>query len=116
MELEKELHKLKNKVEHILAELPPTRNSDVLLCIRIWQEFYPELVKNDSVNIYDLFKLPREEHICRIRRKIQHDQNKYLPTNKDIARQRNINMAKWTSYMQSHFYSEKHKEGQLKFA
>ncbi len=87
-----ELKTLKKKVEYCLQNYPETRNSDVGLTIKIWQEFYGV---RDSILLYDLYRLPREDAVKRIRAKFQNDLHLYLPTEWEIARQRKINYDVW---------------------
>lgn len=83
---------LEQKVERTLTNYPETRNSDIELTIKIWENFHD--VK-DTVQVRKMFDLPREDNIKRIRARIQNDQHRLLPTSEKVARQRKMNIAKW---------------------
>jgi len=92
------------KVEYCLREFDETRNSDIELTIRLWKEFYPKYIKTgkngeEGIWLKDLFDLPREEHIRRIRAKIQNDLGKYIPTSWEVAKAREFNEDKWREAM-----------------
>ena len=84
---------------------PQTRNSDIELTIRLWKEYYPQrIIKNnkndqDYVALKDLFDLPREDNIKRVRAKIQNEEGKLLPTEWKIAEQRGMEQDKWHKAM-----------------
>lgn len=105
---------LKNQVGEILRECPETRNSDITLMIKIWVRFYTPYIfgegseRGSSVRLKDLYELPREDNIKRIRAKFQEealkrindgkergDEQFYLPTDPKVAKQRQINRAIW---------------------
>ena len=95
---------LKHKVEHCLKKYPETRNSDIKLTNSIWVEYYyTRLIKDEkgnlAVKLLDLYDLPREDNVKRIRAKIQNEENRLLPTSKKVAKQRRINEDKWRAYM-----------------
>lgn len=94
---------LTGQVEFILSTDAESRNSDVTLMIALWKKFYPTLVHwgeiGDHVRLKDLFELPREDNIKRIRAKFQNDQHKYLPTVEEIAVQRGILAETWRKLM-----------------
>ena len=67
---------LKSKVLWSLKEIPETRNSDIALTLAIWKKFYSEFLKYDKydrlwVQVKNLYDLPREDNIKRLRAKIQ---------------------------------------------
>lgn len=101
----KSIKNLKDKVRRVLSLFPETRNSDIELTIRIWREHFPskivhsEKYNDDFVRLKDLFELPREDNIKRVRAVIQNVENEYLPTSSKIAEQRKINMDTWHKYM-----------------
>ena len=80
------------KVESVLQESPDTRNNDKLLVWKIWEIYYQ--VK-DSVTLNQFIKLPSEEIISRIRRRIQNDLKLYPPTDQRVAEARKWNMREW---------------------
>lgn len=95
---------LKYKVEKILQEIPETRNSDIALTIEIWKRFYPTFITPnrvgfDSVRIEDMYFLPREDNVKRIRAQFQNDKLLYLPTSLEVVKQRKINEEVWRKSM-----------------
>jgi len=102
---------LKNKVETILRDFPETRNSDITLMIELWKKYYPKYIKENKeggfgVYLQDLYELPREDGIKRVRAMIQNIQGKYLPTDLKVVIQRKINEEKWHAYMAGAFNPE----------
>lgn len=89
---------LKKQVEQILSKYPETRNSDIKLTLFIWREFYPTYLKMIDGRAYvkcsDLFNLPREDNVKRIRAKFNAD-NLYMPTDLDVIKQRGIKENLW---------------------
>lgn len=90
---------LREQVETILKDVPETRNSDITLMIQIWKRFYPGRLKKTStgdlgVYLKDLYDLPREDNIKRIRAQFNAEY-KYLPTDYKIMKQRRINEEMW---------------------
>lgn len=76
------LKNLKACVEYVLERYPETRNDDLQLTVQLWKSFCKNVVHEDGmIHISDIKNLPREEHICRIRRKFNED-GKYLPDEK----------------------------------
>lgn len=97
---------LTRQVEHCLKHFPETRNSDLTLLHQIWREYYPQRIKvgqsgKEGVWLSDMFDLPREDAVKRIRAKFQNDFGKYLPTSWEVAKQRKINEQKWRLAMDS---------------
>lgn len=92
---------LKTQVIHCLEHYPDARNSDIRLLIYIWKLFYPEYVFGDKVALENLYDLPREDNVKRIRASIQnHPTNpRFLPTDWKVAKQRKINEEKWRNAM-----------------
>lgn len=88
-----------------LQRFPETRNSDIALTIKVWEEHYKSKImvdfqtKRSFVYLEDMFDLPREDGIKRVRAKIQNDKLMYLPTDLEVARQRDINEEVWRSAM-----------------
>lgn len=105
------LNKLTGQVEAILQSVPESRNSDIVLTIEVWRKFYPKLIQNNDgllwekvpplqfVFLKDLFELPREDNIKRIRAQFQNDKLLYFPTDFAIAKQRRINEEVWRKTM-----------------
>ncbi len=104
------IKQLKDKVRKMLSLYPETRNSDITLTIRIWKEYYPNRIitrasdMKDYVALTDLFDLPREDNIKRLRAKIQNEEGKYLPTDLKIALKRGIEEDKWHKAMAFNHY------------
>ena len=95
---------LVKKVEYVLEKFPETRNSDIELTIKIWDVFYPgRILKNKRdellVRVRDMFDLPREDNVKRIRARIQNEENRFLPTDIKVVRARRINEAVWRETM-----------------
>lgn len=91
---------LKAQVEYCLETYPETRNSDITLMLRIWETYYPSRIKTGAsgekgVWLKDLYDLPREDNIKRVRAKFQNELNRYLPTDWKVAQQRKIEEDKW---------------------
>lgn len=96
----KNIKSLKKAVGEILRDFPVSRNSDIALTCRLWVTYFPELVQGDAhginhtVKLRDLFTLPREDEIGRIRRKYQ-EAGQYLPTDEAVVRARKLSMDEW---------------------
>ena len=86
---------LSDMVHRVLKYIPETRNSDVLLTSWIWKKFFPDKVNNDMVNIHDLFVLPREDDIKRLRAKIQNELKLFLPTDFKVVERRRWKRKNW---------------------
>jgi len=92
--------KLKEQVLDCLQNYPDTRNSDIKLTNSIWYKYYPDKIqKNDkgelTVKLLDLYNLPREDNVKRIRAIIQNNEGRFLPTDLEVIKQRRINEHKW---------------------
>ncbi len=107
---EEKIEKLKDQVRYIMVQYPGTRDDDKLLTLGIWIEFFPEKIytKHDEnmrlvrmVALTDTLRLPSQDHISRIRRKIQ-EGGELLPTTWEVAQKRKINEQTWKSYMLTH--------------
>jgi len=101
-------NELKSKIEAVLRDVPETRNDDVLLTITIWKKYHSSYIfqftpdqrgPGDYVNLLAIRYLPREDHIKRIRAKIQNEEFRFLPTRIEVARQRKINEERWYQAM-----------------
>lgn len=100
------LETIKGQVEWVLANKSDSRNSDVTLMVELWKRFYPKYIKQGSSGEYgvwlrDLHELPLEDTIGRMRRVFQNDLLKYLPTSREVAEQRKLNMEMWHSFMKN---------------
>lgn len=96
---------LKNMVEDVLKRFPETRNSDIELTIRIWKEYFPSRIfehrGRESAHLIDLFDLPREDNIKRIRAVIQNVQGRYLPTVWEVAKKRGMKEQEWRNFIKN---------------
>ena len=87
---------LKAKVLAVLESNPETRNSDIALTIELWRRYYPNTILIgtsgvEGVRLKDLYDLPREDNVKRVRAQIQNVEHLYLPTSWEVAKQRKIN-------------------------
>ena len=94
------IKQLKHKIEWVLENYPDTRNDDILLTLNIWSSYYKHLLfTNDNgklcVRLNNIFELPREDNVKRIRAKLQNEQNKWLPTDPEVRRKRGILEEEW---------------------
>jgi len=84
---------LKHKAIYCLSKYPETRNSDIKLTNAIWFEFHSNKIKRidnrNYVALIDLYDLPREDNIKRVRAKLN-SEGKYLPTEKEVLKQRRL--------------------------
>jgi hypothetical protein len=90
---------LKQQIEWVLQASPETRNSDIALTLAIWRRFYGEKLRKaadgeEYVRLQNLFDLPREDNVKRIRAKFNAE-GKYWPTDLKIARARGILEDQW---------------------
>ncbi|KKP97221.1 MAG: hypothetical protein UR99_C0017G0004 [Candidatus Moranbacteria bacterium GW2011_GWD2_36_12] len=106
---------LKDKVKECLAKDKQSRNSDIRLTQMVWWNYHNSKIVTlpdgeRAIRIKDLFDLPREDHISRVRRSIQEHAVKkvlsgypdfgiYLPTDINVAKQRKMNEINWREYL-----------------
>ena len=95
---------LKHQVEEILKEFPETRNSDITLMIKLWEVYYPKYVRKGAsgemgVWLKDLYELPQEDNVKRVRAIFQNDLNQYLPDDPQVRKQRKVNEEKWLDFV-----------------
>lgn len=64
---------LKNRVAAVLNVDPRARDSDIVLCLKYWEMFQPELYNPERIAPSDLFKLERLHYIVRARAMIQNE-------------------------------------------
>lgn len=83
---------MKGQIEQMLSEYPETRNSDLRLTQAVWWRFYNQYIEiiegKYYISLPNLFNVPSQDDIKRIRAKIQNDEHKYLPTNWEVAKLR----------------------------
>lgn len=95
--------KIRNLKAHVLAILeavPESRDSDIRLMLELWQRYYPKYIKKGSTGeagvwLKDLYELPREDNVKRVRAQIQNVEKRFLPTSWAVAKQRKINEDVW---------------------
>jgi hypothetical protein len=93
---------LQKQVETILANYPETRNSDIQLMIQLWMDFYPELLSGRYVFLDNLFDLPREDNIKRIRAQFQNTKRVFLPTSTEVCIERFKLSKEWKRFLGYH--------------
>lgn len=99
------LYTLTSQVKWCLERHPNSRNSDKTLTILLWHEFYRKLVKKSTldnqlyIKLNDVYALPSQDAIKRVRARFQNDKKKYLPTRLDVARKRGYNEEEWRSLL-----------------
>lgn len=101
-ERKEQLRTLKAMVEEVLRDIPATRDSDIKLTIEVWRRFFPEKVQFDRegrhyVFLTDLYTLPREDNVKRIRAMFQNDPDnpQYPPTTLEVALERGMEEQHW---------------------
>lgn len=88
---------IKEMVEACLRNIPETRNSDVTLMIEIWKRYFPHKlfsVERLAVRLSDLYDLPREDNIKRVRAQFN-SEGKYYPTDWKVAKARGLKEDEW---------------------
>lgn len=94
---------LKNQVEFILTTIPATRNSDITLTIELWKYYYKASILERNGEYYiglkQLFDLPREDNIKRIRAQIQNEDRRLLPTDLNILIERARASKEWKDFL-----------------
>ena len=98
-----QLKRLDEQVRYCLERYEATRNSDITLMIAVWKCFYPSRINEklgyEAIALIDLFELPREDNIKRIRAKIQNVEHLYVPTTFEIAKKRGFLEKDWRQYL-----------------
>lgn len=105
---------LSMNVKLILERDEQSRNSDIRLTQMFWWTYHQSKIVelldgSKAVRMKDLLDLPREDHLSRVRRKIQEDAfnkvesgyldyKKYLPTSLEVIKQRKMNEVKWLTF------------------
>ena len=100
------LNTLKGQVEQVLRDNVESRNSDITLMLEIWRRFYPQRIRTNAqgkegVYLQDIYDLPREDNVKRIRAKFQNHKTtpQYLPTELAIVKARKINEDLWKKHL-----------------
>ena len=103
-----DIKRVSDQVEWALEIFERTRNCDIELMLEVWRNFYPEHVCYDGTEemifTSSLDHLPRLDHITRVRRMIQMDKGKFLPTDWKVAKARRIEMSVWKEYVLDNKY------------
>lgn len=91
---------LEKQIRHCLEQLPETRNSDIELTKAVWLNFYSGhlgIITGEgwAIPIDRLDQVPREDHIKRIRAKIQNEQHEFPPTTWKVAKGRGFEERVW---------------------
>jgi len=95
-DLAEKLRTIKERVEYILKNYPETRNDDMYLWLIYVRLFDPELSKYIKFIPYNILKkAPKLETIVRVRRKIQNEEHKYLPTDPKVLKRRRLLAETW---------------------
>lgn len=90
---------LQQQIERTLEDYPETRNSDITLMIRIWETYYSDYMVDGRFGLDDLYNLPREDNIKRIRARIQNVEKRLLPTSEEVVKKRRRNVNVWRTLM-----------------
>ena len=100
----KKIKGLKEKVLTILEKYPETRNSDIKLTNAIWFEYYKEFLValpngEAGVSLLNIYELPHQDNIKRLRAHIQNKKKMFLPTSLEVAKQRKWLEEDWRSHL-----------------
>lgn len=97
---------LSGKVEDCLKKDEASRNSDIRLYNFLLLNYpkYKDLLLISSKGQYSIplmarYDLPKEEDVCRIRRKLN-SKGLYLPTDQNVIKQRRLAESEWHDEMQ----------------
>lgn len=80
----------RTKVAGILNIYPDARNSDVVLALKYWETFQPNVYQATGILPRDLFKLERFNLIVRARAKIQNEYGLFKADDKIRGRRKNL--------------------------
>ena len=94
-----DLKTLKSQVEFVLEHKPLARDNDITLTLHLWSFFYKSYISDGKVALTDIYRLPREDNIKRIRAKIQNEEYRFLPTTLEVVKLRKISEDKWREYL-----------------
>jgi hypothetical protein len=95
---------LTSQIRKILTDFPESRNSDIRLLIELWRRYYPSMIHEDPylgmvIKVSDLFELPREDAIKRIRAGIQNREREFLPTDINVFIGRVRQSEEWLRFL-----------------
>lgn len=85
---------LKDRVAYILERYPATRNSDSLLIMTLYEEYYYLTQTFSRQKLLAVMDDSAPDDIVRFRRQFQNDKvnPKYIPTSEDVMRKRRMNI------------------------
>jgi hypothetical protein len=84
--LRAELRLVKTQVDWVLEHFPSSRNSDFILSLIYYRNFYG--LPFPYVEYEAIKELPQLESIRRVRQKIQNEEKRWLPTDETVLRRR----------------------------
>lgn len=91
------------KIRGVLQRDEASRNSDIRLTQVYWWTHHKDLMQDADTKPYvylgDLWKLPSQDGIKRVRAKIQNEKNEYLPTDPKVREKRSISEQEWRAYL-----------------
>jgi len=98
------LKKLYDKVEWCLKNYPDTRNSDIKLTIKIWENFDHLNERLPIMNVTAMENLlldsAREDNVKRIRATIQNKERRLVPTDWKVAQARGFRIkGEWEKFL-----------------
>ena len=99
-----QIRNLKKLVEKGLSECEDCRNSDIKLTNWIWVNYFSEFITKDengqyAVRLMDIYELPSQDSVKRIRAKFQNEKHLYLPNSEEVRKQRKISEEQWRIYL-----------------
>ena len=98
---------LKEKVLYCLNKHQDTRNSDIKLTNAVWIEYHNSVIFKENgeyaVRLKDLYNIPREDNVKRLRAIIKNKEHKFLPTSLEVVKRRKMNEKVWERYIQQEY-------------
>ena len=97
------LKNLRFNILKVLAEDLDSRNSDIHLTLKLWLELHKDKIFSGpegrpAICLKDILRCVREDHVKRLRAKIQNEEHRFLPTTFEVRKQRKINEQEWNLY------------------
>lgn len=94
---------LTDQIKQVLQTYEEARNDDLWLTCKLWTIYHQRVIERDHENkafvyLRDISSLPREDHIKRIRAKLQNEQGLYLPTDPETIKKRSKHENKWKKW------------------
>ena len=94
---------LEKKIRKVLEVDTESRNSDIRLTQMVWWTSYRSHLRmidgKPYIEMKELFTLPREDNIKRVRAKIQNVDKEFLPTDPKVAEKRGWEIDEWREYL-----------------